>query len=98
MPQWCPVCAAATIIGHGKRLRQAHDDVHVGMWIRRGLCRQCNKTFTILPDWLVPFGHYGSATRHRTIGAEYQITMLNRPIEVIIAEGQREEGYWYQLL
>ena len=23
---------------------------------RRGVCRQCNKTFTILPDWLVPFG------------------------------------------
>ena len=33
------------------------------MWIRRGLCRQCNKSFTILPDWLVPFGHYGLRCR-----------------------------------
>jgi hypothetical protein len=26
--------------------------------VRRGICHPCRKTFTILPDWLVPFGHY----------------------------------------
>jgi hypothetical protein len=35
------------------------------MWIRRGLCRHCNKTFTILPDWLVPLGHYGLRCRQQ---------------------------------
>jgi len=43
-----------TIIGHGRRLRQAHDDRHEHIWVRRGICHPCNKTFTILPDWLVP--------------------------------------------
>jgi hypothetical protein len=65
LPRWCPVCEAATIIGHGKRHRQAHDDVHAGMWIRRGRCRRCKKTFTVLPDWVVPFGHYGLHCRQQ---------------------------------
>jgi Domain of unknown function (DUF6431) len=65
LPRWCPVCEAATIIGHGRRLRQAHDHRHTRMWIRRGLCRQCNNTFTILPDSLVPFGHYSLPCRRQ---------------------------------
>ena len=63
LPRRCPVCETATIVGHGRRLRQAHESRHSQVWIRRGLCRQCNKTFTILPDWLVPFGHYGLRCR-----------------------------------
>jgi len=54
LPRRCPVCRDHTIIGHGQRLRQAHDDRHERIWVRRGICRPCNKTFTILPDWLVP--------------------------------------------
>jgi hypothetical protein len=65
LPRRCPVCETATIIGHGKRLRQAHDDVHASMWIRRGRCPRCKKTFTVLPDWLVPFGHYGLRCRQQ---------------------------------
>jgi hypothetical protein len=26
--------------------------------VRRGICQPCGKTFTILPDWLAPSGHY----------------------------------------
>ena len=54
LPRWCPVCEDHTIIGHGRRLRQAHDDRHESIWVRRGFCRPCNRTFTVLPDWLVP--------------------------------------------
>src|SRR4051794_678181 len=35
------------------------------MWIRCGFCRQYNNTFTILPDWLVPFGHYSLRCRQQ---------------------------------
>jgi len=57
------VCRDTTIIGHGRRLRNAHDDRHERIWIRRGICQRCNQTFTILPDWLVPFGHYSLRCR-----------------------------------
>ena len=54
LPRRCPVCGNHTIIGHGRRLRQAHDDGHERIWVRRGICRPCRKTFTALPDWLAP--------------------------------------------
>jgi hypothetical protein len=65
LPRWCPFCEADTIIGHGRRLRQAHDEVHKRIWIRQGICRRCRNTFTVLPDWLVPFGHYGLCCRQQ---------------------------------
>ena len=58
LPRRCPFCRNDTIIGHGCRLRQSHDEQHEGLWIRRGLCQLCKKTFTILPDWLAPSAHY----------------------------------------
>jgi len=54
LPRLCPLCQDGTIIGHGRRLRQAHDDQHERIWIRRGICRPCGKTFTVLPNWLAP--------------------------------------------
>jgi len=53
LPRRCPVCREHTIIGHGRRSRQAHDDRRDRIWVRRGFCPPCNKTFTVLPDWLV---------------------------------------------
>ena len=58
LPRQCPVCRKDTIIGHGRRLRQSHDDRHERIWVRRGICRPCRKTFTALPDWLAPSSHY----------------------------------------
>ena len=58
LPRRCPVCRDDTIIGHGRRLRQSHDNRHTSIWVRRGICQPCQRTFTILPEWLVPFGHY----------------------------------------
>ena len=58
LPRRCPICGNCTIIGHGRRLRPAHDDRRESIWVRRGICRPCAKTFTILPDWLAPSGRY----------------------------------------
>ena len=58
LPRRCPVCVNDTIIGHGRRLRQAHDDRRESIRVRRGICPPCKKTFTILPDWLAPSAHY----------------------------------------
>ena len=58
LPRWCPRCQRASIIGHGRRRKQEHDGQHDYIWVRRGLCRLCRKTFTILPSWSPPYGHY----------------------------------------
>mgnify|MGYP006992576970 CR=1 FL=1 len=65
LPRRCPVCHRDTIIGHGRRLRQAHDDQHTGIWARRGICPLCRNTYTILPDWLAPSGHYSLRCRQQ---------------------------------
>ena len=65
LPRRCPVCGGDTIIGHGQRLRQAHDDLHTCLRVRRGICPPCNKTFTILPDWLAPYGQYSLRCRQQ---------------------------------
>jgi Domain of unknown function (DUF6431) len=36
------------------------------MWVRRGICQPCRKTFTILPDWLAPSGHYSLRCRQQS--------------------------------
>jgi hypothetical protein len=58
LPRLCPLCQRTRIIGHGQRLRSAHDERHERIWVRRGRCGVCKKTFTVLPDWLSPSGHY----------------------------------------
>ena len=65
LPRRCPLCGNRTIIGHGRRLKQAHDERHAQIWIRRGLCRPCQKTFTVLPDWSPPSGIYSLHCRQQ---------------------------------
>jgi Domain of unknown function (DUF6431) len=65
LPRRCPLCGNRTIIGHGRRLKQAHDERHAQIRIRRGRCRPCQKTFTVLPDWSPPSGIYSLHCRQQ---------------------------------
>ena len=65
LPRWCPVCRDDTIIGHGRRLRKAHADRHGTLWVRRGICPPCKRTFTVLPDWLVPKAQFSLPCRQQ---------------------------------
>jgi Domain of unknown function (DUF6431) len=65
LPRRCPVCGNSTIIGHGRRRRQAHDERHECIWVRRGKCPPCRKTFTILPDWLAPSAPFSLRCRQQ---------------------------------
>lgn len=58
LPRQCPICGKDTITGHGRRLRHGHDDQREWIWVRRGVCQPCKKTFTILPEWLAPSAPY----------------------------------------
>jgi hypothetical protein len=62
LPQ-CPVCDQGSIIGHGRRRKQAHDEYHDWIEIRRGRCPDCGKTFTFLPLFSFPYTHYSLLAR-----------------------------------
>lgn len=63
----CPKCGSDSIIGHGRRYKQAHDEHHDWIRIRRGICKLCGKTFTFLPWLSPPYGHYSLITRSRAL-------------------------------
>ena len=65
LPRRCPLCHDETIIGHGVRRKQAHDQYRDWTWVRRGRCPPCRKTFTILPVWSPPSGHYSVCCRRQ---------------------------------
>jgi hypothetical protein len=57
------VCEIDSIIGHGRRRKQAHDEYHDWIGIRRGRCPVCKRTFTFLPLLSLPYTHYSVLTR-----------------------------------
>jgi hypothetical protein len=62
LPQ-CPVCEHGSIVGHGRRRKQAHDEYHDWIEIRRGRCPGCGRTFTFLPLFSFPYTHYSLLAR-----------------------------------
>jgi hypothetical protein len=65
MLRQCPVCERDSIIGHGRRRKQAHDEHHDWIGIRRGLCPGCGKTFT--PPLSPPYTHYSLLARAQAL-------------------------------
>jgi hypothetical protein len=65
--RFCPKCLCDTIIGHGRRRKQAHDESHDWIGIRRGLCTRCEATFTFLPVFSPPYTHYSLIARSQAL-------------------------------
>ena len=63
----CPICVHDSIVGHGRRRKQDHDEHHDWIGIRRGLCNRCGKTFTFLPPFSPPYGHYSLVARSQAL-------------------------------
>jgi len=63
----CPCCERDSIVGHGRRRKQAHDQDHDWVPIRRGRCRPCHKTFTFLPQFSPPYGPYSLIARSQAL-------------------------------
>lgn len=59
----CPLCKQDSIVGHGHRRKQAHDEHHDRIGIRRGRCGSCGKTFTFLPLFSLPYTHFSLLAR-----------------------------------
>ncbi len=59
----CPVCERDSIVGHGRRRKQAHDEHHDWIGIHRGRCADCGTTFTFLPVFSLPYTHFSLLAR-----------------------------------
>jgi hypothetical protein len=59
----CPICKRDSIIGHGRRRKQAHDEHHDWIGIHRGRCGDCGTTFTFLPVFSLPYTHFSLLAR-----------------------------------
>ena len=88
MIRLCPVCQARSVIGHGWRKRQAHDAEHSWIRIRRGICKLCDLTVTMLPDWLLPGGQFSLAARQQ---AEHLASEQPRAIEECVPDSLDQE-------
>jgi Domain of unknown function (DUF6431) len=67
LPRQCPACRQVAVIGHGRRRRQAHDGIRDWILVRRGLCKACRGTLTVLPDGCVPGAPYGLQARQQAL-------------------------------
>lgn len=65
LPRRCPVCRHNAVIGHGRRRRQAHDGTHAWILVRRGICKACGRTLTVLPGECVPGAPYSLLARQQ---------------------------------
>jgi hypothetical protein len=63
----CPNCLGDSIIGHGRRRKQAHDECHDWISVHRGICKLCGMTFTFLPLFSPPYGHYSWIARSHAL-------------------------------
>lgn len=56
-------------MGHGLRRKQAHDETHDWIGIRRGRCKRkgCHLTFTFLPVFSLPYTHYSVVARSQAL-------------------------------
>jgi hypothetical protein len=59
----CPICKRDSIVGHGRRRKQAHNEHHDWIGIRRGRCAGCGTTFTFLPLFSLPYTHFSVLAR-----------------------------------
>ena len=67
IPRRCPKCLGDSITGHGRRSKQAHDETHDWIEIRRGICRPCHLTFTFLPVFSLPYTHFSLLARSQAL-------------------------------
>jgi len=56
-----------SIIGHGSRHKQAHDDSHDWIKYRRGFCKVGQHTVSFLPAFSLPYTHYSLVARGQAL-------------------------------
>lgn len=67
LPRKCPACGQMAVIGNGRRMRSAHDRYHDHIRVRRGRCRRCGRSVTVLPGRCVPGACYSLIARQEAM-------------------------------
>jgi hypothetical protein len=67
LPRRCPACLQNGVVGHGRRERSAHDREHDRIRVRRGRCKRCGSTLTVLPAQCIHRAPYSLAARQDAI-------------------------------
>ncbi len=67
LPRECPTCRQKSVIGNGRRRRSAHDRDHDRIRVRRGRCKNCGRSVTVLPAWCLPQAPYSLAARQDSL-------------------------------
>lgn len=70
--RFCPICKRDSIVGHGHRRKQAHDEHHDWIGIRRGRCSICGTTFTFLPLLSLPYTHFSLFARCQALWRRFK--------------------------
>src|SRR5438034_446918 len=78
LPRICPGCGQPGMIGHGRRWKSAHDQNHTRIRVRRGRCRCCRLTITVLPRWSMPYSIY---SLHARVEALHRYVEQGKPLE-----------------
>ena len=99
----CPECKNDSVIGHGRRPKQAHDEQHDWIKVRRGLCKRCPKTITFLPCFSLPYAHYSLLARSQSLKLHFvdgrsldnAIPLLKDPDRVPVGSTIRQ---WFRSL
>ena len=90
----CPVCLRDSIIGHGRRRKQAHDEDHDWIPVRRGLCNVCGKTFTLLPPFSPPYCHYSLIARSQALRRWFRHLDSSQPPFSFVRRTMQAVGQW----
>lgn len=68
----CPLCLRDSLIGHGCRRKQAHDDSHDWIKYHRLLCKLCGITFSFLPAFSLAYTHYSLVARSQVLRRRFR--------------------------
>jgi hypothetical protein len=85
----CPLCSRDSVIGHGRRRKQAHDEGHDWILIRRGICRPCGKTITFLPVFSLPYTHYSLMARSAALRRRFVESCVGEAVAPLMKDPNR---------
>ena len=98
----CPRCGAKRLRVHDERMRRVPlgdgTGADVEMRERRYACRECGLRITVLPDCLVPFGRYPSASRDFVIEAYLSGRCTHRGGAAVVSCSQSTSWRWVRAL